>query len=78
LLSAPATLPFYGLRFILQQIADMAERELLDEERVREDLLLLQLRLEEGEIEESEYAEQESLLIARLRAVRQYREQAEG
>ncbi len=52
LLAAPVTLPVSGLRFILQQLLEMAERELRDEDRIRDELLLLQLRLEEGEISE--------------------------
>ena len=75
LLTAPVSLPVSGVRFILDQIPQMAERELLDEDRIREDLLLLQLRLEEGEITEAEYAYQEADIMERLRAARQYREQ---
>ena len=41
---------------------------------MREQLLLLQLRLEAGEIEEEEYVEQEAVIMARLREVRQWRE----
>ncbi len=70
LLAAPVTLPVSGLRFILQQLLEMAERELLDEDRIRDELLLLQLRLEEGEISEEEYAAAEATLIARWRAAR--------
>lgn len=70
LLAAPVTLPVSGLRFILQQLLEMAERELLDEDRIRDELLLLQLRLEEGEISEEEYAAAEAALIARWRAAR--------
>ena len=55
LLAAPVTLPFSGFRFILTQVAEMAERELYDEDRIREDLLLLQVRLDEGEITEEEF-----------------------
>jgi hypothetical protein len=74
LLTAPVSLPFAGFRFILTQIAEMAERELLDEERIREDLLLLQLRLDEGDITDEEYLTQEEAIMARLRAAREYRE----
>jgi uncharacterized membrane protein len=70
LLAAPVTLPVSGLRFILQQLLEMAERELRDEDRIRDELLLLQLRLEEGEISEEEYAAAEAALIARWRAAR--------
>ncbi|MGH2583782.1 MAG: gas vesicle protein GvpG [Dehalococcoidia bacterium] len=74
LLTAPVSLPFAGFRFILSQIAEMAERELLDEESIRNDLLLLQLRLDEGEITDEEYLAQEAEIMARLRAAREYRE----
>jgi uncharacterized membrane protein len=78
LLGAPITVPVSGFRFILQQLLEMAERELMDEGRIREDLLLLQLRLDEGEITEEEYQEQEAEIMVRLRAARAYREQAGG
>ena len=79
LLTAPVSLPLAGFRFVLNQVVLMAERELLDEERIREDYLLLQLRLEEGEISEEEYLGQEAEIMTRLRAAREYREsQARG
>ena len=74
LLTAPLGMPFSGFKFILNQIAQMAERELLDEETIRNDLLLLQVRLDEGEISEEEYLAQEAEIMARLRLAREYRE----
>ena len=44
LLTAPITAPLAGFRFVLGQIEDMAEREVYDVDRIREELLLLQLR----------------------------------
>lgn len=76
LLTAPVSLPMGGLRFVLNQIVTMAERELYDEDRIREELLLLQLRLEEGEVTEDDYLVQEAEIITRLRAARAYREAA--
>ena len=70
LLTLPVSLPLSGFRFILGQIEQLAERELLDVDRIREDLLLLQLRLEEGEIDEEEYVAREAEIMARLRAAR--------
>ncbi len=70
LLAAPITAPIAGFRFILEQIQELAERELDDEEHLREELLLLQLRLDEGEISEEEYAAAEMQIIERLRAAR--------
>src|SRR5437773_994086 len=70
LLGAPFSLPMAGMKFIFQQIADLADQELDDDSVVREQLLLLQLRLEEGEIEEDEFVEQEAELVTRLREIR--------
>jgi len=78
LLGAPFTLPVAGMRFIFQQVADLADRELYDESAVHEQLLLLQLQLEEGEIEEDEYVAREAELMARLREIKAHqRAQAE-
>ena len=70
LLGAPFSLPFAGVRFIFQQIADLADQELNDESVVREQLLLLQLQLEDGEIEEDDFAVQEADLMARMRDIK--------
>jgi hypothetical protein len=70
LLGAPVTLPIAGMKFILQQIADLADKELNDESVVREQLLLLQVQLEEGDIDEDEFAEREPELLARLRDIK--------
>jgi hypothetical protein len=52
----------------------MAERELYDEDRLREELLELQLLLDEGELTEDEYAAQEAEIMARLRVAREHRQ----
>ena len=70
LLTLPVSMPLAGFKFILDQIGQMAERELFDVERIREDLLLLQRRLEEVEISEEEYVAQEAEILARLRPAR--------
>jgi hypothetical protein len=70
LLGAPITLPLAGMKFVLQQIADLADQELNDEGVLREQLLLLQVQLEEGDIDEDEYVAQEADLLARLREIR--------
>jgi hypothetical protein len=70
LLGLPLSLPMAGMKFLFQQVADMADQELNDDTVVREQLLLLQLQLEEGDIEEDDFAEQEAVLLARLREIR--------
>jgi hypothetical protein len=70
LLGAPLSLPLAGMKFVFRQLADMADQELNDESVVREQFLLLQVQLEEGEIDEAEYVEQEAVLLARLREIK--------
>lgn len=72
LLGAPIGGPIAGMKFIFNQILDMAERELYDEDRIREDLLLLQVQLEDGDIQEDEYVAREAEILERLRAARAY------
>ena len=72
LLGAPIGGPIAGMKFIFNQILEMAERELYDEDRIREDLLLLQVQLADGEIDEDEYVAREAEVLARLRAARAY------
>jgi hypothetical protein len=70
LLGAPLTLPASGLKFVFQQIADLADAELNDESVVHEQLLLLQVQLEEGDLDDDEYLEREAELMQRLREIK--------
>ncbi len=63
---------FPGFAFILKQLMAMAEREIYDPERIREQILLLQMKLDEGEITEEEYNRQEAELMVQWRAARDY------
>jgi len=51
---------------IAEQIRDMAENELYGEDKIKEELLRLQLMLESGEITEEAYKEAELALMKRL------------
>lgn len=73
LLGLPITLPAAGIRFALEKVADMAEAELNSEEPVKEELLELQIALEEGTIDERAYRARETVLLARLREIRERR-----
>ncbi len=75
LLGLPLTLPLAGFRFALQQIQELADRELMDESLVHEQVLLLQLALDEGEIDGNEYRERETIFMQRLREIRAYKEE---
>lgn len=75
LLGLPVTVPVAGFRFCISQLVDLAEQEMLDDGLLREDLLLLTMQFEDGEIDEEEYAGREAELLHRLRELRAYKEQ---
>ena len=70
LLGAPLTLPLAGIKFVFKQVADLADQELNDESTLRDQFLLLQVQLEEGDIDEDDYADQEAVLLARMREIK--------
>lgn len=59
-----------GLRFVLDQVATIADQELNDPERQRERLLEAQLKLESGEIDEAEFAAIEADVFERIREIK--------
>jgi hypothetical protein len=74
LLGLPFSLPAAGMRFVFDKLIETAEQEMTDDTPVKEALLELQLKLEEGELSEEEFAAQEAVLFERLREIRAYRE----
>jgi len=67
-------LPAKGLLGIVKKIAELAETELTDESKIREELLLLQTLYETDQITEEEYQEKEAELLERLTMVRESEE----
>ena len=58
---------------ILVELRDEIDKErLITEDSIKERLQQLQLLLQDGELDETEYEELETQLIERLRAVREY------
>ena len=74
LLFFPVAGPVAGIRWTLGQVQRVAEQELTDDTRIKNDLMELQLRLELGEIAEAEYSKAEAVLMQELRDVREWRE----
>lgn len=74
LLALPITAPAAGIRFCLDKVVEAAEQEWLDDAPVKEALLRLTLKLEEGEISEADYAAEEAVLLRRLREIRAYQQ----
>ena len=75
LLRLPYSLPAAGIRYCFNTVLEMAEQEMLDETPVKEALILLNMRLEEGEVDEAEFRRQEAPLLAQFSAIRAYRKQ---
>jgi gas vesicle protein GvpG len=59
-----------GIRFVLDKIATAVDQEMNDEGSLREELLAAQMRVELGEMDDSEFAELERDILARLREIR--------
>ena len=51
---------------IVEKIRDMAENELYGEDKIKEELVKLQMMLETGEITEEQYNKEEDILMKRL------------
>lgn len=75
LLGLPLSLPAAGVKWVFKTVLEQAENEYYDDGPVKEALLLLNMQLEEGEINEAEFGEQEQVLFARLREIREHREE---
>jgi gas vesicle protein GvpG len=73
LLTLPVTLPAAGIRFCLEKVIDMADAEANSEEPIKEELLEMQLALEDGRMDERAYTARETVLLARLREIRERR-----
>lgn len=59
------------LTFVLDKVAMAAESELNNEDTLRQELMAAELRLEQGEIGEEEFATIESDLLVRLREIQE-------
>jgi hypothetical protein len=67
--------PVRGVVWVAEQVADEAERQMYDEDRIRSELLQLELEFDDGLIDEKERTTREDELLERL-AVAQARRQS--
>lgn len=72
LLTLPISAPVAGIRYCLEKVAEVAEKEMWDEEPVREQLILDNQAFEEGRLTEEEFRVRESELLTRLREIREH------
>lgn len=73
-LAAPVALPARGLMFIFNKIVEQVNNEMLDDGKVRMQLLELQALLDSGQITEEEFYEAEEELLDRLDAILEFKE----
>lgn len=67
--------PLKGVVWLGQKLNEIAQNELNDDGRIKEELMQLQLRFEMDEIGEQEYDEKERELLERLDAIIKAKEQ---
>jgi hypothetical protein len=70
LLTFPVTGPIKGVVWIAEKVAEQAEQEFFSEDKIRGQLMELELRYDLGEIGKEEYLAAEDILLERLRAAR--------
>ena len=76
LITGLLTLPLAPVRataWLAQQVAEEADREMFDEDRIRRELMELELRADEEELSSDERARLEDDLLARLEVARRRR-----
>lgn len=73
-LAAPVALPTRGLMFIFNKIVEQVNNEMLDDSKVRMQLLELQALFDSGQISEEEFYEAEEELLDRLDAILEFKE----
>lgn len=61
--------PFSGFNFIMRTLLKVAEEQWTDDAPLKEQLLELQVRLENGELTEEQYLEAESGILKAIREV---------
>jgi hypothetical protein len=74
ILLSPFLGPVWGTRWTLEKVDRVVREELTDDTPIKEELMALQLQLEMGEIDDTEYVKREAEIMQRLREVREWRE----
>jgi hypothetical protein len=67
-----------GIRFVLDKVAAAVDTEMNDDTALREQLLAAQMRVELGELSPEAFADLESDILARLRAIRERQREGAG
>jgi hypothetical protein len=75
LLFWPVTGPTFLARYSMEKVGEVMREELTDDQKVKEELLALQMEVELGAVSDEEYLAREAALMERLREVRAWREE---
>jgi hypothetical protein len=70
--------PVRGVAWVVEQVADEADRQLYDEGSIRREMLQLELDYEDGKIDEQERELREEELMERLAVSKARRAEEEG
>lgn len=62
-------LPFTGFKSIMKTLIKVAEEEYTDDAPLKEELLNLQVRLDQGELSEQDYVAEEARILRGLREI---------
>ena len=73
LLSAPVRAPVQGFFWVAGKLAEKLEAEVYDPKKIQKELEDLQLRYDLGQISEDELEQGETVLLDRLKAIREMR-----
>ena len=71
-------LPIDGMKFVFRTLAKVAEEQYTDDAPVKEKLLELQVRLEEGKVTEEEYVQEEAAILRELREIENRKREMAG
>ncbi len=71
LLTAPVLGPIQMVQWLAMKLIEVAEGEMYDPDRLKGELLELQVRYDMGEVPDQEYMELEEALLKRMNAIRE-------
>lgn len=69
--------PLKGMKWIGEKLRDLADKELFDPDKIREELASLQAKLDMGDVGEAEYQQREKDLLERLNEIQRREEEGE-
>jgi hypothetical protein len=64
--------PIKGVKWISEKMRELAEKDLFDPDKIQEELMSMQAKLDMGEISEEEYKIKEKELLERLMKIKEH------